>query len=155
MADDPLESWSLVIGQYITQFALIEQAVYKALTLLPQDRLTKHACQLRDYHDRVRFLQALLRSAKWPETSQLIQLLESTFPLASIRNQLAHNPTYINVELSEEHLSSVERPSLYHSKTGHELANITPDEIIKHKAQVVVAYLKIHTILQKWSMKDA
>ena len=143
------DDWSLQIGQFISGFANVEEAVYRALSFFGNDPLAKYAADLRDFHHRTRFLQALLRSAPWPEANELSQWLEESLPLAKLRNQLAHSPLYVNIGQSNNESVVVEQPSLYDAKKGHELSHINLSELDSKQSELTMIYFQIHGALQK------
>ena len=89
--------WSQSIGTFITSFAYIELLVYELFEMLPQDSVSRSRKDLRDFSERARLLQALVRSTDWHEKKQIEELIEKSLPLATLRNQLAHNPLFIDL----------------------------------------------------------
>lgn len=91
------EEWSRTIGRYINSFAYVELLVYELLEMLPRDPVSESHTKLRDFSERARLLQALIRSSKWADKDGIEATIEKLLPLATLRNQLAHNPLYIDL----------------------------------------------------------
>ena len=125
MDRDFSDDWVEAIGRYITGFAHVELLVYELYDLLPIDPLSKHGRNHRDYSDRVRLLQALLRSVSWSQCDKLEEYLEITLELSSLRNQIAHNPMFIEVWLDDAQENVRVNPVITDAKKGHNLEHIT------------------------------
>lgn len=147
MKEAQSENWVLEIGQYISLFCQIESYVFEILECLPQDKLTKHAVNFRDYTDRARMLQALLRTSDWDNTKEIEQVLEDTLPLAKLRNKLSHNPTLYDVYINPDTDEVLISPAIYDSRKGHKHENITYNEIIKKKYQLMKLAVRLDTFI--------
>jgi len=119
------DEWVEAIGHYITGFAYVELLVYELYDLLPADRLSKHGRDHRDYSDRVRLMQALLRSVSWSQRKVLDQLLDDTLEFSTLRNQIAHNPMFIEVWLDDAQEKVKINPVITHAQKGYNLEHIT------------------------------
>lgn len=119
------DDWVGTIGRYITAFAYVELLVYELYDLLPDDRVTKHGREHRDYRDRARLLQALMRSVSWSQGEVIDQLLEKTLEFSSLRNQIAHNPMFIEVWLDGSQDYVKVNPVITDARKGHNLEHIT------------------------------
>jgi hypothetical protein len=102
------EDWAHALGSFITTFAYIERLVYELFDFFGSDEVARHGRKLRDYKDRARFLQALLRSSGLKSKDKLQELLEQTMQFSTLRNQLAHNPTFYDIYVNDE--TDVNRP---------------------------------------------
>lgn len=119
------DDWVEAIGRYITGFAHVELLVFELYDLLPDDQLSKHGRDHRDYSDRVRLMQALLRSVSWSQRKVLNQLLDDTLEFSTLRNQIAHNPMFIEVWVDDAKENVKVNPVITHARKGHNLEHIT------------------------------
>lgn len=116
------ESWPEAIGTYITSFAYVELLVYELFELLPQDTVVSSHSGLRDFSERVRLLQALIRSSAWHDKADIENLLEALMAHATLRNQIAHNPLFIDIFVDGENVVTSGR--LIHTKKRKPLNHI-------------------------------
>lgn len=131
MSDKPRESiaddWSRTIGTFITSFAYVELLVYELFEMLPQDSVARSHNGLRDFSDRARLLQALIRSSKWEEKGRIEDTIEKLLPLATLRNQLAHNPMFI--DLYTDGRDIIANPCIVHAKKQETMDHITLEQL--------------------------
>ena len=119
--------WNHSIGLFITSFAYVELLVYELFEILPQDSLSKSQKNLRDYSERARLLQALIRSTDWHEKKQIEELIEQSLPLATLRNKLAHNPLYIDLYTNGKEIQA--RTRIVNAKKRKAMDHITLEQL--------------------------
>ena len=84
-------------GLFLQGFNEVEALTYSILELFPEDDLTEHAGNIRQFLNRARFIQALIKSSGIEHGKQLYDLLERAISLSTYRNKLSHNPLRISV----------------------------------------------------------
>ena len=124
---DVARDWNHSIGAFITSFAYVELLVYELFELLPQDSVSKSHANLRDFSERARLLQALLRSTDWHEKKLIEELIEKSLPLATLRNQLAHNPLFIDLYTDGKEILAKTR--IVHAQKRKAMDHITLEQL--------------------------
>lgn len=133
MSDDLLDEWDRQIGSYISTYAESERLVYCLYRLLDQDAVSKHGASLRDSADRIRFLQALLRSTALAHKKDLESVLETLIDLGKTRNQVAHNPVFLDIYLSENGENHSIEPFIHSSRKDKRIDHITLETLQSKK----------------------
>lgn len=141
--DDPFDGWDSAIGSYISSYAESERLVYKIYSLLPTDKLSKYGAELRDSAQRIRFLQALLRSNLTAHNKDLEQILESLIALGKTRNEVAHNPIFLDIYLSDDGERHSIKPFIHHSRKDERMAHITLDGLQRKKDELLDCCTKL------------
>jgi hypothetical protein len=126
-SNDAARDWNHSIGAFITSFAYVELLVYELFEILPQDTVSKSHANLRDYSERARLLQALIRSTDWHERKVVEQLIEKSLPLATLRNQLAHNPLFIDLYTDGKEI--VAKTRIVHAQKRKSMDHITLEQL--------------------------
>lgn len=134
--DESSEEWHMVIGHYITSFSFIEKLVYELIDSLPSGNAYKHARSFKDFNDRARFLQVSALAAGWEERENIVRSLEAAISLSKIRNQLAHNPMYLDLVMDDEGNIDIVSPKIIKAKSGGHLSEITFEFIAKSAGKV-------------------
>jgi hypothetical protein len=111
------------LGIFLFTFNEIEAQTYEILAILPQDTLVKHCQSIDQFKNRVRFLQALLRSSEIDANNEIEELLEQAIELFGYRNQLAHNPLRVNVLKNENNDVKIQS-SILDVKKGKDIPQI-------------------------------
>lgn len=134
--EESSEEWHMVIGHYITSFSFIEKLVYELIDLLPSGTVYKHARSLKDFNDRARFLQISALAVGWGNGEDIARSLEDAIALSKIRNQLAHNPMYLDLVMDEEGNIDIASPKMIKAKSGGHLSEITFEYISRSAGKV-------------------
>ncbi len=126
-SENTADDWNQSIGAFITLFAYVELLVYELFEMLPQDSVSRSHKDLRDFSERARLLQALIRSSEWQEKEQTEELIEKLLPLATLRNQLAHNPLFI--DLYTDGTEIVTKTRIVEAKKRRPMDHITLEQL--------------------------
>lgn len=128
-SNEVAQNWNHSIGAFITSFAYVELLVYELFDILPQDSVSKSHANLRDFTERARLLQALVRSTDWHEKARIEELIEKCLPLATLRNQLAHNPLFIDLYTDGKEVLAKSR--IVHAQRRKSMDHITLEQLHK------------------------
>ncbi len=134
-SEDLAKEWALEIGSYITNFSYIELLVWEMFELLPDDPVVRSHKDLKGFSERARLLQALVRSSDWADKEIIESHLESALSMAVLRNNLAHNPLFIDVYIDGENVSEDAR--LVNSRNRKRIEHITLEELRKKREQLI------------------
>jgi hypothetical protein len=134
--DESSEEWSMAIGHYITSFSFIEKLVYEFIELLPPESFYKHVRSLKDFRDRARFLQVSALAVGWDEGENIVRSLEEAIGLSKIRNNLAHNPIYLDLLMDDEGNIKIGSPKIIKAKSGGHISEVTFEYISKSSGKV-------------------
>ena len=99
---DSSPEWEELIGKSIRQFAEIEYVSVKCLTLIPTDKISDTASNLR-FSDRASILIEILESREDRDlhTASLLDGFKRAKALSTTRNLIAHNPMVMDIYLDE------------------------------------------------------
>jgi hypothetical protein len=75
-------------------------------------------------------------AAGWEKGDELAQSLEKAIDLSKLRNQLAHNPMYLDLLMDDEGNIEIGGPKIVKSKSGGHISEITFDYISKSLGKV-------------------
>jgi len=147
-SDQQRKPYSHLVGEFLTAFVEIEALTYTLLKCMPQDKLTNYALsEFRDFRDRARFTQALVRSQEWSGQTRegLTDILDSAITLHKHRNQLAHNPaSYAMCFDGNTGKFSLGSPKVRDAKTEKVLEHIS-------EAQIVSWTSEAQSLIQKFA----
>jgi hypothetical protein len=96
------EEWRAVVGKAIVCFGELELVTYKCLAHIPSDKISGTSSRL-GFVRRVDLIVEILegRSPLAPSTVAFVKMLKRAKELASVRNDIAHNPVMLNVFIHE------------------------------------------------------
>jgi hypothetical protein len=96
------EEWRSVIGKAIVCFGELELITYKCLAHIPSDKISETSSRL-GFARRVDLIVEILEGRQpIPEpVSVFVKHLKRAKELASVRNDIAHNPVMLNVFVHE------------------------------------------------------
>ncbi len=127
MSDQPedlTKEWALEIGSYITNFSYIELLVGEMYELLQNDPEVQSLTDPGSFSRRARSLKLLVRTSDWTDKEIIESHLESALSMATFRNELAHNPLFIDICADGENVSEDAR--LVHSRNRKRIGNYSP-----------------------------
>jgi len=93
-----VQEWRSVIGKAIVCFGEVELVTYQCLAHIPSDKISETSSRL-GFVNRVDLIIEILegRQPVSEPVEKFVKLLKRARQLASVRNDIAHNPVMLNM----------------------------------------------------------